>query len=157
MTAFAKALEQDNLELRSMGGRSSDNHTSLSEIPETAASAIATNATTVIMEEMKREQKKTAAQMKQLTAMLLSSTTNTTPLPATTPPAADGVFYNLSVTCLFRHPLPKTVQTSGLLRGKPIHNCSSCTKNWVTHADRECFKLETNASKRRPGWESYFL
>ena len=45
MTAFAKALEQDNLELRSMGGRSSDNHTSLSKIPETAASAIATTTT----------------------------------------------------------------------------------------------------------------
>ena len=59
MTAYAKALEQDNLELRSVGGRSRDNHTSLREIPKTAASAIATNATTVMMEEMKQERKET--------------------------------------------------------------------------------------------------
>ena len=63
MTAYSKALEQDNLELRSMGGRSSDNHTSLSEIPKTAAIAIATNATTVMMMEMKQEQKETATQI----------------------------------------------------------------------------------------------
>ena len=55
MTAYAKALEQDSLELSYVGGRSRDNHTSLSEIPKTATSAISTNATTVIMEEIKRE------------------------------------------------------------------------------------------------------
>ena len=92
MTEYAKALEQDNLELRSVGGRSSNNHTSLNKIPKTTASAIATNATTLMLEEMKRERKETAAQMKQLTAMLLTATMNTTPLPATTPPTADGFF-----------------------------------------------------------------
>ena len=50
-----------NLDLRSVGGRRRDNHTSLSEIPKTAASAIAPNATTVMMEEMKLERKETAA------------------------------------------------------------------------------------------------
>ena len=42
MTAYVKALEQDNQELRSVGGRSSKT-TSLSEIHEVAASAVATN------------------------------------------------------------------------------------------------------------------
>ena len=95
MTAYSKALEQDNLYLRSVGKRSSNNHTSLSKIPETAASAIATNTTTVMTEEIKLEQKDIVSQMKQIAAMLLAATTNTTPLPATTPPAADRVFYNL--------------------------------------------------------------
>ena len=98
MTAYVKALEQENLELRSVGGRSRDNHTSLSKIPETAASAISTNATTVMMDEMKQEQKETAAQMDQLTAMLIAATNNTTPLPSTAPTATNGVFYNLSTT-----------------------------------------------------------
>ena len=98
MTAYAKALKQDNLKLRSVGGRSSDNHTSLSEIPKTAANAIATNTTTVMMEEMKRERKETAAQMKRLTAMLIAAATNTTPIPSTTPPVAGGVFYNPTAT-----------------------------------------------------------
>ena len=60
ITAYVKAFEQDNHELRSVGGRSSET-TSLSEIPETATSAIATNAITEIMEEMRRERKETAA------------------------------------------------------------------------------------------------
>ena len=64
MTEYAKALEQDNLELRSVGGGSRDNHTSMSEIPETATRAITTNATTLMLEEMKRDRKETAAQMK---------------------------------------------------------------------------------------------
>ena len=63
MTEYTKALEKENLELRSVGGRSSNNHTSLSKIPETAR-AIATTATTVILEEMKRKCKETVAQMK---------------------------------------------------------------------------------------------
>ena len=98
--------------------------------------------------------------MKQLTAMLLASATNkapNTPFSATNPPKADGVFYNPSATSRVRHPPPKNVQTSDLLRGKPIRTRASCTKNWVTHADSECYKLEANASKRRPGWISYFL
>ena len=98
--------------------------------------------------------------MKQLTAMLLAATTNKapkTPFSATTPPKADGVFYNPSTTRRACHPPPKNVQKSGLLRGKPIHTCSSCTKNWVTHADSKCYELEANASKRRPEWISYFL
>ena len=98
MTAYKQTLEQDNIDLRSVGGKSRDNHTSISEIPETAASAITTNATTVTMEEMTLEHKETTAQMKQLTAMLLAAATTTTPLPATTPPAAGGVFYNLTAT-----------------------------------------------------------
>ena len=53
MTEYAKALDQDNLELRSVVGGSSDNHTSLSKIPETATSAISTNVTPLILEEMK--------------------------------------------------------------------------------------------------------
>ena len=100
ITAYVKALEQDNHELRSVGGRSSET-TSLSEIPETAASAIATNATTAMMEDMRREWKETAAHMKQLTAMLLAATTNKTPktpIPATIPPTTDVVFYNPSAT-----------------------------------------------------------
>ena len=51
--AYVKALEQDNHELRSVGGRSSET-SSLIEIQETAASAIATNATMEIMEEMRQ-------------------------------------------------------------------------------------------------------
>ena len=128
----------------------------LSEIPETVASAIATNSTTAMMEEMRRERKETAAHMKQLTYMLLAATTNKTPLPATTLPMTDGVFYNPSATRRVYHPPPKNVQTSGLLRGKPICTCSFCTKNWVTHADSECCELEANSEKRRPGWKSYF-
>ena len=96
MTAYVKSLEQDNQELRSVGGRSSETK-SLSETHEIAASAIATNTTTATMEEMRRERKETAAQMKQLIDMLLAATTNKapkTPFSATTPPKADGVFYN---------------------------------------------------------------
>ena len=52
MTEYAKALDQDNLELRSVVGGSSDNHTSLSKIPETATSAISTNVTPLILEEI---------------------------------------------------------------------------------------------------------
>ena len=63
ITTYVKALEQDNHELGSVGGRSSET-TSLSEIPETAASAIATNSTTAMMEEMIQEQKETAVHMK---------------------------------------------------------------------------------------------
>ena len=90
MTEYAKALEQDNLELSYVGGGSSDNHTSLSEIPETAASAISTNTTTLMLEDMERERKETASQMKQLTDIILSAATKKTlftppPLP---PPAA---------------------------------------------------------------------
>ena len=158
LTAYVKALEQDNHELRSVGGRSRKT-TSLGESPETAASAITTNATTAMMEEMRQERKEIAAQM-QLTDRLIVATTNKipkTPFPATTPPKTDGVFYNPSATRQVRHPPPKNVQTSGLLRGKPIRTCSSCTKNWVTHADSKCYELEANTSKRRPGWISYFL
>ena len=49
MTAYVKALEQDNQELRSVGGRSSET-TSLNETHEIAASAITTNTATEIME-----------------------------------------------------------------------------------------------------------
>ena len=115
--AYVKALEQDNHELRPMGRRSSET-TSLSEIQETATSAIATNTTTKIMEEMRREQKETAVHMKQLTAMLLAATPNKapkTPFHATSPLKTDGVFYNPSATRRFRHLPPKNVQTSGLL------------------------------------------
>ena len=59
MTAYVKALDPDNHKLRYVGGRSSKT-TSLSEIPETSASTIATNATTAMMEEMRRERKETA-------------------------------------------------------------------------------------------------
>ena len=51
MTAYVKALEQDNQELRSAEGRSSET-TSLSETHEIAASYIANNTTTEMMEEM---------------------------------------------------------------------------------------------------------
>ena len=142
-----------------MGGRSSKT-TSLSKTYEVAASAVATNTAKEMMEETQQEQKETAAQMKQLKAMLLAATTEKspkTPGSAATPPNVDGVFYNPSATRRVRHPPPKNVQTSGLLRGKPICTCASCTKNWVTHADNECYELEANASKRRPGWISYFL
>ena len=104
-----KALEQDNHNLRFVGGRSSKT-TSLSEIQETAASAIATNATKEMMEEMRRERKETVPQMKHLTDMLVAATTNKspkTPFSATTPPKTDGVFYNPSATRRVRHPPPK--------------------------------------------------
>ena len=108
MPEYSKALDQDNLELRSVGGRSSDNHTSLSEIPKTTASTIATNATnttnatTLILEEMKRERKDMATQMNQLTTILLAAATKKTysrhppppPLPSasstTRPPPAES-------------------------------------------------------------------
>ena len=60
MTAYVKALDQDNHDMRSVGGRSSET-TSLSEIPETAASAITTNSTTAMMEEIRQDQKETSA------------------------------------------------------------------------------------------------
>ena len=110
-----------------------------------------------MMEEMRRERKETPAQMKQLTSMLLAATTNKTPLSSTTPPTTDGVFYNPSATRQVRHPPPKNVQTSGLLRGKPIRTCSSYTNNWVTNADSKCYELEANSAKRRPGWKGCFL
>ena len=140
ITAYVKALEKYHHELRSVGGRSRKTK-SLSEIPETAASAITTNATTAMMEEMRREWKETAEQTKQLKAMLLAATTNKTPFTATTPPMTDGVFYNPSATRRVRHPPPKNVQIPGLLGGKPIRTCSSCTKICVTHADSECYEL----------------
>ena len=159
MMAYVKALEQENQELRSMGVRISET-TSLSETHEVAASAVATSAATEMMEEIRQERKEKAAQTKQLTAMLLATTTNKspkTPFSATTPPKTDVVFYNPSATRRVRHPPPKNVQTSGLLRGRPIRTYASFTNNWVTHADNKCYELEANASKRRPGWISYFL
>ena len=51
MTAYVKALEQENQELRSVGGRSSE-MTSLSETHEFATSASATNTATELMEEI---------------------------------------------------------------------------------------------------------
>ena len=51
MTAYVTALEQENQELMSVGGRSRET-TSLSETHEVAASAIATNTATEMMEEM---------------------------------------------------------------------------------------------------------
>ena len=117
MTAYVKALEQENQELRSVGGRSRET-TSLSETHEVAASAIATSTATEIMEEMRGYWKETAAQMKQLTSMLLVATTNKspkTPFSATTPPKSDSVFYNPSATCRVRHPPQKNVQTSNTL------------------------------------------
>ena len=138
MTEYAKALDQDNLELSSVGG-GSDNHTSMRDIPETADSAIATNATTLMLEEMKRERKDTAAQMKKLAAMIMADTINKTPVPAATPPAAGGVFYKPIATRQVRHQPPKDVKMSGLLRGKPIRTCTSCTNNLVTHADSKFF------------------
>ena len=159
MRAYMKALEQYNQELRSVGGRSSET-ISLSKTHEKAASAIATNTTTEMMEEMRRERKETEAQTKQLTAMILEATTNKapkTPFSTTTPPNIDRVFYNPSATHRARHPPPKNVQTSGLLRGKLIRTCYFCTKNWATHADSECYELEAKASKQQPGWISYFF
>ena len=52
LTAYVKALEQDNQELRSVGGRSSET-TSISEIHEVASSTIATNTETEMMQEMR--------------------------------------------------------------------------------------------------------
>ena len=127
ITSYVKALEQNNHELRSVGGRSIKT-TSLSEIQGTTASAIATNTTTEMMEETRQECKETEAHMKQLTSMLLEATmkkTPNTPFYATTLPKIDGVFYNPSATRRVCHPHPKNVQTSGLLRGKPIRTCSS--------------------------------
>ena len=51
MTAYVKALEQDNQELSSVGGISSET-TSLSKTHEVSASTVATNAATEMMEEM---------------------------------------------------------------------------------------------------------
>ena len=115
MTAYVKALEQDNQELRSVGGRSSET-TSLSETHEFAAIAIETNTSTEMMEEMRRERKETAAQTKQLTVMLLAATTNKspkTPFSATTPPKTDVVFYNPSATRRVRHPPPEECANIG--------------------------------------------
>ena len=107
-----------------------------------------------------RERKETSAQMKQITALLLAATTNKspkTPLSSTTQPKTDGVSNNPSATPRVRHLPLKNIQTPGLLRGKPIRTCASCTKNWVTHTDKECYEIEANAAKRRLGWISYFL
>ena len=52
ITAYMKALEQDNHNLRFVGGRSSKT-TSLSDIQETATSTITTNTTTETMEDMR--------------------------------------------------------------------------------------------------------
>ena len=50
------------------------------------------------------------------------------------------------------------VKTTGVNRkGNAIRTCSSFTKNWVTHADRDCLKLENNAGNYKPGWESYCM
>ena len=68
-----------------MGWEISNNHTSLSEIPHTAAISIATNTNILMLEEMKQERKETAAQMKQLAAMLLAAAKNKTPIPADPP------------------------------------------------------------------------
>ena len=51
MAAYVKALEQDNQEMRYVGGRISKT-TSLSETHEISASSIANNTTTEMMEEM---------------------------------------------------------------------------------------------------------
>ena len=77
----------------------------VSNLPATAASATATNATTVIIEEMKRVQKAHATQIQQLDALVATATTNNAPAPATGVGGA-GVHYNPAGTRRVRYPHP---------------------------------------------------
>ena len=115
MTAYSKALEHEKPGSEVCGRAEKRQSYQSQRDPQDRRQRHRPNATTVMMEEMKLERKETAAQMKQLTAILIAAPTNTTPLPASTPPVADGVFYNPTATRRFRHPPPKNVQTSGLL------------------------------------------
>ncbi len=62
------------------------------------------------------------------------------------------------VTRRVRHDPPRGSKRTGVDRnGNTIQTCTSCTKNWVMHADNDCLELTKNADKRKAGWKSYFM
>ena len=80
LVEYAVALEAKNLELNSVGGGSDVSE--VSNLPETTASATATNATATLIEEIKRAQEVHATQIQQLTVLVTTSTTKNIPAPA---------------------------------------------------------------------------
>ena len=96
-------------------------------------------------------------QMQQLTALIATATTNNAPDPA----AGGGgarVHYNPAGTRCVCYPPTQGVKRTGVyIKFNPICTCSSCTKNWVTHADGDCLELEKNTGNCKLGWESYFI
>ena len=131
---YSAALEAENLELRSVEiiGAST-----ISSLPDTVATTSST--TTAVITEMKRAQemqaKAHAAKIAQLTALITAAAAVKAPSPVPAPGGGVCVFMNPSGTRCVRHPPPKGVITTGTDRiGRAVRTCSSCTKNWVTHA-----------------------
>ena len=159
---YATALEAENLELKSARGNDAS---VVSSLPNTIAATTTTNTApaTGLIEEMKRaleaQAKSHAAQVAQLTALVKAAAT--APVPELAPAWKGGgarVIMNPAGTRRVRHDPPKGMKTTGVDRsGRAVRTCANCTKNWVTHADADCLKLETNAANRKAGWKSYFM
>ena len=99
-----------------------------------------------------------AAQIVQLTVLITAATAVKAPFPAPAPGGGGRVFMNPEGTRRMRHPPPKGAITNRTDRnGMAVRMCSSCTKNWVIHADNACLELPKNAAKRRAYWKSYFM
>ena len=156
---YAAALEAKNLELRSVNA---DKALTISSLPATVAAATTSSTTTAVIAEMKRAQNAQAtdhaAQIAQLTALITAVAAVKAPSPAPALGGGGRVLMNPARTRRVRHPPPKGAITTGTDRnGRAVRTCSSCTKNWVTHADNACLELPKNAAKQRADWKSYFM
>ena len=126
------------------------------------AAATTSSTTTAVVAEMKRAQEVQAvahaAQIAQLTALITAVAAVKSPSPEYATRGIGCVFMNPAGTRRVRHTHPKgEITTRTDSNGRAVIMCSSCTKNWVTHADDACLELPKNAAKRRADWNSYFM
>ena len=140
---YAAVLKSKNLELRSVVA---DGALTISSLPDTVAAATTSSTTTAVIAEMKQAQEVQAlahaAQIEQLTALITAAAAVKAPSPAPATGGGGHVFMNPAGTCRVRHPPPKGAITTGMDRnGRAVRTCSSCTKNWVSHADDACLEL----------------
>ena len=156
---YSAALEAENLELKSVEG---DGASTFSSLPDTVVAATTSSTTAAVIAEMKwaHEVQATAhaAQIAQLTALVTAAAAVKAPSPAPAPGGGGRVFMNPAGTRRVCHPPPRRAMTTETDRnGEAIRTCSSCTKNWVTHADDSCLELPKNAANRWEDWKSYFI
>ena len=156
---YAAALKAENLEFRSI---EADRALTVSSLPDTVAAATTSSTTAAVIAEIKRALEVQATvhttQIAQLTALITAAAAVKAPSPAPAPGRGGRVFMNPAGTRCVCHPPSKGAMTTGTDRNRrAIRTCSSCTKNWVTHADDVCFELPKNADKLRADWKSYFM
>ena len=122
------------------------------------AASDATKTTTGLLAEMHAVH---VAQMREMTELVAAATAGNTPAP----PHKEGqeqawtqIHMNPAGTCCMQYTPPRCVKTTGVDRnGRTVCTFKNCTKNWVTHADKDFLKLATNKGNRKAGWTSYFM